>query len=201
MVALDGNKFGSIIIFQIAFRGPDLRESGRMNERWENSTRRSLESRERTRGAGENVPFVPSSLLYEPVLFSENADVRADTAHVTEFAVDTATAESKLEKSERAKYFASGSMWVLVTLVLLAIDQAILFVDGPLMDIMWLTSALTAYRQLKAAVTGSAESCVKFTCTKEMVTDNFKAFFKKAKEILGNIIFGKRPCVGHTCYL
>ncbi len=111
-------------------------------------------------------------------------------------AIDT---PEKMRAWKRAGYLLSGSLWALFSLFIFALDWGVFFtVDGLFLDFVYATAGYLAYKQLKAATTGTAHACMKFTCTGKVIKDNMDLAIGYVKNVAKKI-FGKKDKVCTDC--
>ncbi len=103
---------------------------------------------------------------------------------VARFEPETKPALKKLSASERAGYVLRGTGWSVATVIAFGVNSVVLFLDAGLINVFFTTTGYLAYKQFKAAITGTAHSCLKFVCTLETVKKKISLAFSDIKKRL-----------------
>lgn len=147
----------------------------------------------------------PKFSVETPLLPIEETDVcgfehdSSVAPHTDEtFVVNTFSALSevseKLNSVERTKYAVTGTLWSVAALAAFALNSVVMVLDGGLLNIFFTTAGYLAYKQFKAAFTGTPHACLKFTCTSTHIKDRIGELFAYIKLFLKKLFANKNEC-------
>lgn len=104
-------------------------------------------------------------------------------------------ATDKLKGTERAKYVVTGTLWTVAALAALALNSVVLVLDGGLLNIFATSASYLAFKQFKAAITGTPHTCLEFKCTNAVIKDRVGEIFAYIKAALKKLFSGNNTCV------
>lgn len=119
---------------------------------------------------------------------------RFETSNFTE-SVDAVEKVEKLTSGKRVEYALYGTGWTIAALAAFALNSVVLVFDGGLLNIFFTTAGYLAYKQFKAAITGTPNVCLEFKCTNSVIKDRIGEIFAYIKTFFKNLFSKKTDCI------
>jgi hypothetical protein len=101
----------------------------------------------------------------------------------------------KLKGADRAKYVVTGTLWTVAALAALALNSIVLVLDGGLLNIFATSASYLAFKQFKAAITGTPHTCLEFKCTNAVIKDRVGEIFAYVKTFFKKLFSGNNTCI------